>query len=188
VSTPGLVLLAVSAFWVVSEIALAVLRRAGSGATRRDAGSLFVLNVVIYISVALGVFLGMTGRGRVALPTPAFWLGLGVIVAGLALRWWAVLTLRRFFTVDVAIHAGHQLVETGPYRVVRHPAYAGSLLSFAGLSLCVSSWVSALVILVPIAAAFLYRVQVEERALLGAFPSEYRAYAARTARLLPGVY
>jgi len=184
----GLVLLGVSAFWVVSEIALAALRRSGSGATRKDAGSLVILNTVIYASVALGMFLGMTGRGRVSLPAPALWLGLGAIVAGLAVRWWAVLTLRRFFTVDVAIHADHRLVEGGPYRFVRHPAYVGMLISFAGLALCASSWVSALVILVPIAAALLYRIRVEERALLGAFPSEYREYAARTARLLPGVY
>jgi protein-S-isoprenylcysteine O-methyltransferase len=182
------ILLVISALWIASEIGLAVLRRSGSGATRKDAGSLLVLNAVIYVSVALGMFLGMTGRGRVSLPIPALWLGLGAIVAGLAVRWWAVLTLRRFFTVDVAIHADHRLVETGPYRFVRHPAYVGMLLSFAGLALCASGWVSALVILVPIVAALLYRIRVEERALLGAFPSEYRVYAARTARLFPGVY
>ena len=187
-STFRAILLVVSALWIASEIGLAAVRRSGSGATRKDAGSLLVLNAVIYVSVALGMFLGMTGRGRVSLPVPALWLGLGAIVAGLAVRWWAVLTLRRFFTVDVAIHADHRLVETGPYRFVRHPAYVGMLLSFAGLALCASSWVSALVILVPIAAALLYRIRVEERALLGAFPSEYRVYAARTARLFPGVY
>ena len=187
-STLRVILLVISALWIASEIGLAVLRRAGSGATRRDAGSLFVLNAVIYVSVALGMFLGMTGRGRLQLPTAAFWLGLIAIVAGLAVRWWAVLTLRRFFTVDVAIHADHRLVQSGPYRFVRHPAYSGLLLSFAGLALCASSWVSALVILVPIAAALLFRIHVEEGALLDAFPSEYREYAARRARLLPGVY
>lgn len=182
------ILLILSAFWVASEIGLAVLRRSAPDAKRKDSGSLLILNVVIYTSVTVGMYLGATGKGRLATPVPVIWLALFGIALGLAVRWWAVLSFRRFFTVDVAIHPDHCLVQTGPYRLIRHPAYAGSLLSFAGLAVCGSSWLSILVILVPITVAFLYRIHVEERALLVAFPSEYREYAARTSRLLPGLY
>ena len=185
---PGLPLLAVSVVWVASEVGLAVLRRSGAGASRRDDGSLAMLNRVVYASVALGLFLAAKGLGRFPTPVAAAWAGLAAIVLGLALRWWSILTLRRFFTVDVAIHADHRLVETGPYRVLRHPAYAGSLLSFAGLAACTSSWVAAPVVFLPIAAAFVRRIRVEERALRAAFPEEYPAYAARTARLVPGAW
>lgn len=181
-------LLAVSSAWVASEIALAFLRRSGPDAARRDSGSLRVLNATIYGSVAVGMTLGLRGVGRVPVPATALWLGLLAIVLGLALRWWAVATLRRFFTVDVAIHSDHRLVEAGPYRLLRHPAYAGSLVSFLGLAVCSSSWVAALVVVVPITAAFVHRIRIEESALLAAFPSEYAAYAARTSRLVPGLY
>lgn len=185
---PGLPLLAVSVLWVGSEIGLAVLRRSGEGAARRDGGSLAILNCVIYGSVALGLFLSARGVGRVAMPEGVAWAGLAAIVLGLALRWAAILTLRRFFTVDVAIHADHRLVEKGPYRVLRHPAYAGTLLSFAGLAACTQSLLAAPVVLVPIAAAFVHRIRVEERALRAAFQEEYPAYAARTWRLVPGCW
>jgi protein-S-isoprenylcysteine O-methyltransferase len=187
-SPVSLALLAVSAAWIGSEIGLAVLRRSGAGASRRDDGSLAILNGVVYGSVALGLFLAGRGIGRFPTSAAVAWAGLAAIVLGLALRWWSILTLRRFFTVDVAIHADHHLVEAGPYRVLRHPAYAGSLLSFAGLAACTSSWVAAPVVFLPIAAAFVHRIRVEERALRAAFPGEYAAYAARTARLVPGAW
>lgn len=181
-------LLALSALWVGFEIGLAVLRRADERASRKDAGSLGVLNLAIYGSVGVGMYLSASGRGYVAMPGVLRWAGLGVILLGLGLRIWAVVTLRRYFTVDVAIHRGHQLVRSGPYRWVRHPAYAGSLLSFAGLAVCSSSWLAALVILVPIGAAFFYRIRIEEAALCSAFPAEYPGYCSGTARLLPGVF
>jgi protein-S-isoprenylcysteine O-methyltransferase len=61
-------------------------------------------------------------------------------------------------------------------------------LSFAGLALFLSSWIVALVILVPIAAAFIRRIAIEEKVLGAAFPGEYADYARHTSRLVPLVY
>lgn len=181
-------LLVVNTLWVESEIGLAVLRRSSADTARKDSGSFLLLNATIYGSVAIGMYLGLSGLGHITLPVLVLWLALLAIVLGLALRWWAVATLRRFFTVDVAIHPDHQLVQSGLYRFIRHPAYAGSLLSFAGLAVCSSSWLSLLIILVPITAAFVHRIRIEEHALLAAFPTQYLAYSAQTSRLIPGLY
>jgi protein-S-isoprenylcysteine O-methyltransferase len=181
-------LIAVSALWVAFEITLLVMRRSDPTAKRHDAGTLKALNLIIYLAVASALVLSATGHGLIAVPLALLWAGLAIIVAGLALRLWAVLCLRQFFTVDVAIQKDHRLVQTGPYRCLRHPAYSGSLLSFAGLALCTSSWLSALIILIPITCVFLYRVHVEERVLNEAFPQEYREYSQQRARLIPGVY
>jgi protein-S-isoprenylcysteine O-methyltransferase len=180
-------LLATSALWIAFELGL-VARRRAAPATSQDAGTLRRLNLVIYGSVALGVTLARTGIGHLPLPPAARWAGLAVIALGLALRVWAILVLGRSFTVNVAIRPGQALVEQGPYRWVRHPAYTGSLLSFLGLALAEASWIAAAVILVPITLAFLQRIAVEERALQRAFPSEYPPYAARTRRLIPWLY
>jgi protein-S-isoprenylcysteine O-methyltransferase len=184
----GRLLQVTCAFWVTWELLLVLRRRAGKGTERRDGGSLVVLNIVIYTAIGVGLFYGLSGRLGFPVPLLLRWLGLALLLAGLALRMWAVRTLRDFFTVDVAIHAGHRLVRTGPYRLLRHPAYTGVLASFAGLALCSGSWVSAAIIFVPICGAFLYRIAVEERALRAAFPEAYPAYAAATARLVPWIY
>ncbi|MSU69531.1 MAG: isoprenylcysteine carboxylmethyltransferase family protein [Opitutaceae bacterium] len=94
----------------------------------------------------------------------------------------------RFFTVNVAIASDHQLVESGPYRYLRHPTYTGALLAFLGLGLCMGNLVSLGFIVIPIFLAFRRRMRVEEEALLGAFGDKYRTYMQRTRRLLPFVY
>jgi protein-S-isoprenylcysteine O-methyltransferase Ste14 len=104
------------------------------------------------------------------------------------MRWVSIIHLGRFFTVNVAIAADHQLVETGPYRFIRHPSYSGALLAFVGWGMVLRNWASLLIALLPIAVAFLYRINVEERALLEALGDCYRAYMARTKRLIPFLY
>jgi protein-S-isoprenylcysteine O-methyltransferase len=109
-------------------------------------------------------------------------------VAGIALRWWAIIHLGRFFTVNVAIAADHRVVDDGPYRFVRHPSYTGALMSFVGLGLTTGNWLAAVVLVVPISVAFLRRITIEERVLAAALGEPYRAYAARTKRLVPFLY
>ena len=92
------------------------------------------------------------------------------------------------FTVNVAIAADHQLIDTGPYRWLRHPAYTGALLAFLGLGLCSQNWASLALIVIGTTAAFSYRMHVEELALTGAFGERYRQYMQRTWRLVPGLY
>ena len=63
-------------------------------------------------------------------------------VVGIAIRWYAIVYLGRFFTVNVAIAADHRLIDSGPYRFVRHPSYIGALMAFLGLGLTLGNWVS----------------------------------------------
>src|SRR2546423_14055212 len=111
-----------------------------------------------------------------------------LFAAGLVLRWWAIVTLGRFFTVDVTIEKDHELVERGPFRMVRHPSYTGVLLAFVGLGLSLGNWAALLVIFLPIVAAFIHRMNVEENALSDALGSQYTDYMRRTKRLVPFVY
>jgi protein-S-isoprenylcysteine O-methyltransferase Ste14 len=114
-------------------------------------------------------------------------VALGLLVGGLALRWVAILTLGRLFTVDVAIHSDHVVVQTGLYRVLRHPSYTGLLLAFLGLGVSFANWLSILGLLIPITLAVLNRVAKEEQALLSSLGSDYAAYCARTKRFIPGL-
>jgi protein-S-isoprenylcysteine O-methyltransferase len=88
----------------------------------------------------------------------------------------------------VAIVEKHEIVDTGIYRTIRHPAYLGGLISLLGIGLVSGNWFSLAVSVVLPLAAMLYRIRVEERALLRHFGPAYQAYASRTKRLLPGLW
>ncbi len=174
----------------MSEFALAGVKRSRrSGARSHDAGTLRLVWLVIALAIAASIVVAREcSVGRFA--TQGAWelVGIGVFACGVALRWWAILVLGRFFTVDVAIHADHELVTRGPYRVLRHPSYTGALLAVAGMGVLYGSWPALVVLLVPVVAVMLVRIAVEERALAAAFGESWRAQCARTWRLVPGVW
>jgi len=184
------ILIGIGVVYGGSEILLALLARSRDNVARgADRGSLAVLWTVIVLAILAALRVGARHPGP--LPGPALaWVltGLVLLIGGLALRWIAILTLRGAFTVDVAIAHGQRLVRHGPYRWLRHPAYTGNLLAFLGMALVFVDWIAALTLWVPVAAAFLYRVAVEERALRAAFGEEYAEYTRRTRRLVPFVY
>jgi protein-S-isoprenylcysteine O-methyltransferase Ste14 len=119
---------------------------------------------------------------------PLFVLGLVLMAAGVVVRQWAILTLGRFFTVDVRVHPDQTVVDRGPYRHVRHPSYTGLLLFFAGVGFGLSNWASlALLVVVP-TAGLVVRIHAEERVLEDALGDEYRQYEATHRRLVPGIW
>jgi protein-S-isoprenylcysteine O-methyltransferase Ste14 len=119
---------------------------------------------------------------------PVFVLGLVLMVAGIAVRGWAILTLGRFFTVDVRVHADQVVVDRGPYRWVRHPAYTGLILFFLGVGLALTNWASLLVVTIMPTGGLAIRIRSEERALTAGLGEPYRRYAAHRPRLFPGVW
>jgi protein-S-isoprenylcysteine O-methyltransferase len=175
-------------FYALSEIFLALTRRSGTGAVSRDRRSLVLLWLVITFSIWLSLRVAHWAPGR--LSPSSLWpcLGLLLFILGIALRWHAIAYLGRFFTVNVAIAQKHELIDSGPYRWIRHPSYTGALLAFVGFALSLGSWLSLLCLVIPIIAVFSWRIHVEERALCEALGDSYRHYMARTRRLIPFVY
>ncbi len=176
--------------YLISELLLTVTRRSRSRTgTKQDRSTLRVLWLVIMVSVAAGFYVASRWPAA-ALPYGRMFALAGVVlfVAGLLLRWWAIITLGRFFTVDVTIEKDHELVERGPFRMVRHPSYTGVLLAFLGLALSLQNWAALVVIILPIGAAFIHRMNVEEAALSRALGPRYADYIKRTKRLVPFVY
>lgn len=176
--------------YLISELLLTVTRRSRSRTgTKQDRSTLRVVWLVIMVSVAAGIYVAKRWPSA-ALPHHRSFMfaGVALFVTGLLLRWWAIITLGRFFTVDVTIEQDHQLIDRGPFRMLRHPSYTGVLLAFVGLALTMGNWAALLVILVPIGAAFIHRMNVEENALSGALGPQYADYVRRTKRLVPFIY
>lgn len=187
--TLSLVWRAVICLWVGSEIVIGVATRAKkSSASVRDRGSLALVWVVIGISCFSAGWLSET-QGP-TMPISSHWakgLGLAVLGTGLILRWTAIVTLGRYFTSNVAIQEGHTILKRGVYRYWRHPSYTGLWLAFVGLAIHFRNWWSLIIVIVPITTAMLYRIRVEEAALLETFGQDYEEYRKATGLLVPKI-
>jgi protein-S-isoprenylcysteine O-methyltransferase len=121
--------------------------------------------------------------------------GWALLAGGLVLFWggallsgWAARTLGRFYRPVVAVQKGHEVITSGPYRLVRHPLYAGALMTTTGVGLALDNWIAlAVCFLLPL-AAYVRRIQVEERVLQERLGSLYRDYARGRSRLIPRVW
>lgn len=107
---------------------------------------------------------------------------------GLALRFYAIASLGRFFTTTAMVQDQHQLINHGPYRLIRHPAYSGLLTSFFAAGLAMGDGLALFSLCAPLAYALAKRIQYEESLLVGYFGQVYYDYCQGTKKLIPWVY
>ena len=166
---------------------LAVFRHKTGAAENRDRFSLKLLMIGSMLTLWVGIGLAFGQRG--AMHNAAVQIaGFIVMATGIAVRSTAIAQLGRFHTPNVAIREDHQLKVTGLYRLVRHPSYLGALIAYLGFSLALGNWLSVAVIMGIMPCLYGYRIHEEDAAMLAAFGDPYRAYCARTKRLVPWVY
>ncbi len=125
--------------WAVTEVILGMkqITHLRTGAQLQDKGS----RAVVAGTVGLGILLCLLLPHAVPATTITsasvfvFWLGVALVYAGLAFRLYAITVLGRYFTLSVAVVADQQVVEDGPYKLIRHPSYTGLLIMFLGFGL-----------------------------------------------------
>ncbi len=181
---------AVLALWVAFEVRLQLVAGPDRGSeTSTDRFSMPVLIASVWVAVGGGLATAeWIPEGRLADPGSILVvLGGLVMILGLALRWWAVRSLGAHFRVRVTTSAGQKLVTVGPYRRLQHPAYTGALLTVMGCLLCYDDLASLALFVLP-AAAYGWRIAVEERELRRRFGARYREYAAPRKRLIPHLF
>jgi protein-S-isoprenylcysteine O-methyltransferase Ste14 len=121
------------------------------------------------------------------LPAWIGWLGLVVACSGLLLRWWANRVLGVFYTRTLKVAENQFIVRAGPYRLIRHPGYLGSILMWSGAATATANWIVLVITLIAMLSAYVYRIQSEEKMLLTT-NAEYAEYRKHTWRLVPLVY
>jgi protein-S-isoprenylcysteine O-methyltransferase Ste14 len=131
----------------------------------------------LVVSLRLGPSLPVDGTLRL--------VGLAVSVLGVLFSLWAIVTLGRHYDLLLEIHAGHELVRSGPFGIVRHPVYTGLALHFLGACLATGNVLLTLGTLFGSFPAFYLRARAEERLLRGEFGGEYDAYAKKVGMLVP---
>jgi protein-S-isoprenylcysteine O-methyltransferase Ste14 len=179
--------------WNVPEIIGAFKQTAKASrkeALLQDHGSMNILIGLLWGGVALNFLFGWLFPAA-ALSwhrTALFLVGVTLMLLGVALRWYAIWTLGAYFTRDVAVAADQKVVQIGPYRYIRHPAYSGTLLTMLGIGLALTNWASLIVLLLCVFSGHLYRVHVEEKALVRAIGQPYIEYMHHTRRFIPWVF
>jgi protein-S-isoprenylcysteine O-methyltransferase Ste14 len=176
--------------WFASEIIIGVATRTKHSTGKvHDRGSLLLLWIVIVLSLTACGWINATGSKNMF--GGAHWLKVAaviVMVAGLGIRWTAIVTLGKAFSSNVAILDSQKIVKSGIFGWVRHPSYLGLLLVFVAVGLHSRNWIGFALAVVPTTAVMMYRMHVEEIALRAAFGEEYLGYSRETKRLIPGVY
>jgi protein-S-isoprenylcysteine O-methyltransferase Ste14 len=185
------VLVASLLIWRVMEaiVDIRTRNRLRAGARRQDRGSRVVLIGVLMLGILAGILLASKDPATAITSARPFlfWLGILLIYAGIALRLYAIHVLGAFFTTVVAVAPEQAVIETGPYRLIRHPSYTGFLITLLGFGLCLTNWLSLLVIMACALIGFSYRIRVEEQVLQEQLGERYQEYTRRTKRLIPFV-
>ena len=181
----------ISALWVAFEISLVIRDRLqGKGRTDKDQGTRYINFIAITVAmIAAGRLDGISKfwfpGGRTL---AVFWLGFAILLSGALLRVWSIVVLGSSFRTTVEVSDNQHVVQRGPYKIVRHPSYSGALLMCCGYGIAEQNWLSlAIAIGLPL-IAFLYRISVEETALVSGIGPEYQEYQKHTKKLIPGIW
>jgi protein-S-isoprenylcysteine O-methyltransferase len=176
--------------WILPEIMAWRAKRSTDSSKARDQGSLSLIVALWWIGIAMGFSLSLL-LPQAAISwkrTSLFFVGISLMLLGIALRWYSVTILGKYFTFDVAIQSGQILVEVGPYRYIRHPSYTGALVTLLGFGLALGNWAGLAAALSSLGLAYAYRIPVEEAALASALGESYKQYVRRTWRLVPFLF
>jgi protein-S-isoprenylcysteine O-methyltransferase Ste14 len=177
--------------WALIEIGLVINDKAHhKGTTSSDQGTrnLNFLGVIVGLSMAaalngISAFFFPGGRTPVV-----FFVGVAVMLAGMGLRYWAIGVLGAAFRTTIETDGSQKVIRSGPYKLIRHPAYSGWLLMCLGYGIALQNWLSLLAAFLLPLAALLYRIHLEEPVLAAAFGTDYTDYQKQTRRLIPWVW
>jgi protein-S-isoprenylcysteine O-methyltransferase Ste14 len=177
--------------WAIIEVGLVINDKSHhKGTTTADKGTrnLNFLGVI----AGLGLAAALNGLSAFFFPggrTPGmFFAGVAVMLVGMVLRYWAIGILGAAFRTTIETDGNQKVIQKGPYKLIRHPAYSGWLLMCLGYGIALQNWLSVLAAFLLPLAALLYRIRMEEPALAAAFGSEYVEYQKHTRRLIPWIW
>lgn len=178
--------------WVVFSLWWGVRLFTGHQRTtqRESFGSRLIYMIPFWAASWLLVFsrpaLGPLDRQLWPRTPPVEWLGFAVEWLGVVFAIVARETLGKIWSGTVTLKADHRIIKHGPYALVRHPIYTGILTGLAG-AVIAHGQLRALVALLLATLAFLRKIQLEERLLLGHFGEEYGAYRRQVRALIPWI-
>ncbi len=182
-------MLASIAMWCVLEIYWDVAKRNAVPASSSESRGSRWLHLILTSAAQILIFIPVHGLRQRYMPASAVVTGTGLTLnaMGLVLAIWARRRLGRYWSGKITIKVDHQLIRSGPYRLIRHPIYTALLGLYLGTAI-VSGELHALIGWVLVLIAYLRKIRLEEANLMKAFAADYRDYRRETWALLPGLF
>jgi len=156
---------------------------------KNDGSSILMILLAVMACLFISVFeYGYISNTKVSIESQSSYIGLFLIIFGFGFRYYSIRVLGRFFTSKVKIQIDHELIETGPYRYLRHPSYLGAWLGIIGVAILLQSAYGVLACVLIFFPAYVYRISCEEKALIEKFPNTYPSYQRRTWKMFPLIF
>ena len=175
--------------WFLSELFLSLSRRSEkSDKNNADRGSIGLIWTIIILAKISSYYISVWLPLAISENQGIRYVGLILILIGILLRFTVVAALGKFFTVNVTIRPDHKLKTDGLYKYVRHPSYSASIISFVGYGISLNNWLSLILVTASVLTAFMIRMRIEEKTMVGHFGDAYLAYMKKTKMLIPFVF
>lgn len=155
---------------------------------RKSTASLGGAYAIVSLALLAAPLLNYFGIGVLSNAAWLGWIGILIATGGIGLRLWANQVLGQFYTRTLQVSETQSIVEAGPYRLIRHPGYAGMLLMWLGAGLAVTNWPCLLLAIGVMGTAYAYRIRSEEAMLAAVYGAQYQAYQGRTRKLIPFIF
>ncbi|PWR72557.1 methyltransferase family protein [Methanospirillum lacunae] len=173
--------------WILSELYL--IYRDRNTTKQQDRGTRRYIGIAVITGMALSCFVGFNPVFRIQIdPDTIMGISIAIMWAGIIIRFLAILTLGRHFRTIIHIRDDHTIVKTGIYHYIRHPAYLGSIISAAGVTMIFQNILIPVIVVGVLIPAVLLRISYEEAALCDHLGSDYEEYMKETWRLIPLIY
>jgi protein-S-isoprenylcysteine O-methyltransferase Ste14 len=164
------------------------LTRVAPATAQKEHQTLLLFRLLVPFALFMSLLFYITDIGGFPFKRSGSIAGIILFTAGMALRWFAVISLGKAFTVQLAVQSSQELYTGGVYKYIRHPSYTGMLLYYAGLGMVQHNWLSLSVLIILPLFAILIRIQHEESLLIEHFSQKYKDYITRSYRLIPWIY
>jgi protein-S-isoprenylcysteine O-methyltransferase Ste14 len=174
-----------AAYWLASSLSASAPKRVQDPGARLFYRSEMLLAIALLAFPRMGV--GFLGMRLLPWSETLFVAGAVMLAAGLGFAVWARVHLGRHWSGYVTLKAGHRLIRTGPYAIVRHPIYTGLLLAMLGTAVAVDEVRGVLSVLI-VLEAHIRKLRLEERWLTEEFGGEYDQYKREVKALVPCIY
>jgi protein-S-isoprenylcysteine O-methyltransferase Ste14 len=169
--------------WAIAEIANRFISISNSNRNGRDYGSQPLILAAVFVALFLSFYLRSMHIG--IFKNAVQYAGIVLGFVGILIRQATIAALGKNFTVRVETGKDRKLITTGLYRYIRHPSYTGGLLTLAAVPIAIGDWAGAVAALIISVPAYIYRIRIEEAALVSAFEG-YREYMRKSWKLIPG--
>ena len=173
--------------WLSSELYL--IYRDRNITRQQDRGSRRYIGIAVITGMAFSFVVGFNPVFQIQIdPDTIMGISIGIMWAGIIIRFLAIRTLGRHFRTLIHIRDDHTIVKTGLYHYIRHPAYLGSIISAVGVTVAFQNFFIPIIVVGVLIPAVFLRISYEEAALCDHLGPAYEEYMKETWRLIPFIY